>query len=252
MKVAVITPYYKTPREWMEKCHQSVLQQTHPCTHIFVADGVPEDYVRSWNVQHIVLEKGHADFGDTPRAIGSLSAIAQNFDAIAYLDSDNWYHPQHIESLVKLHQETKASVCVSNRLFTRLDGSPMGECPFTHPDNFIDTSCYFLTKSAFRVAPLWSFIPKDYHPIDDRMMLLYIKDHKLSRAFTDQITVAYRTKHPGDYQVFGETIAYDSSSPGVYAFTKARELLFQRTGIDVKIRFVRPVRRYDGSFWGGE
>ncbi|MGI0482244.1 hypothetical protein ACN4EE_15855 [Geminocystis sp. CENA526] len=83
-------------------------------------------------------------------------------------------------------------------------------------------------------------------------MLLYIKDHKLSRAFSNQVTVAYRTKHPGDYQVFGEIIPYDSSSPGVYAFTKARELLFQPTGIDVKIRSVRPLRRYDGSFWDGK
>jgi glycosyltransferase involved in cell wall biosynthesis len=136
MKVAVITPYFRTPLPWLERCHQSVLLQTHPCTQIFVADGEPLAVIDQWKAQHIVLQHGHGDFGDTPLAIGSLSAIGQGFDAIAYLDSDNWYHPEHIASLVALHQQVGAAVCAANRLFCRLDGSPLGECPFSDADQF--------------------------------------------------------------------------------------------------------------------
>src|SRR3990172_6396080 len=97
MRVAVITPYYKAREDWLTRCHESVRAQTHPATHILVADGTPESYVDGWEAQHIVLMKNHGDFGDTPRAVGSVSAIGQGFDAIAYLDADNWYAPEHIE-----------------------------------------------------------------------------------------------------------------------------------------------------------
>ena len=31
MRVAVVTPYYKEPREWIERCIASVAAQTHAC-----------------------------------------------------------------------------------------------------------------------------------------------------------------------------------------------------------------------------
>ncbi len=118
--------------------------------------------------------------------------------------------------------------------------------------SFIDTSCYFLTRAAFGVAPLWALIPPEFHAIDDRMMLLYIKQRQLTRAFSQRLTVAYRTKHPGDYQVFGEGLPPEAPAPEEpNPFAVARLRFRERTGVDLKIRMIRPVRRYDGSFWDG-
>ena len=91
MKVAVITPYHKVPTDWLVQCLESVRSQTYTSTHILVADGIPQDVVDTYGVQHLVLPRCHGDYGDTPRAIGSISAIGQGFDAIAWLDADNWF-----------------------------------------------------------------------------------------------------------------------------------------------------------------
>ena len=110
MKVAVITPYFNTPLEWLHKCHKSVKAQTYPCTHFIVADGKPYDAIDSWDAQHIKLPVNISDYGDTPRGVGSVAAIGQRFDAIAYLDADNWYDPEHIDTLMELHKKTGSAV----------------------------------------------------------------------------------------------------------------------------------------------
>ena len=62
MKIAVITAYYRPNRDWLEKCHKSVLSQTYPCTHILIGDGYPLDYVDEWNIQHITLSQNLDDY----------------------------------------------------------------------------------------------------------------------------------------------------------------------------------------------
>ena len=152
MKIAVVTPYHGEPAEWLRLCHGSVRGQTTACRHIMVADGRPDPLVDSFDADHIVLPDGHANYGDTPRAIGAMSAIGRGFDAIAFLDADNWYKPRHIESLIALHRETGAEVCTSGREIRRVDGSFLTVCPFSDGDLFVDTSCYLFTRGAFRTA----------------------------------------------------------------------------------------------------
>lgn len=204
LKVAVITPYWRTPIGWLRQCHESVRQQTYPCTHILVADGTPEAEIDSWDAQHVRLPNCHADNGDTPRAIGSLEAIGQGFDAIAYLDSDNWFQPDHIESLVHLHRETDAAVCFSGRLLCRLDGSVMGYCNDTDGETFVDTSAMLFTRKAFFLAPQWGLIHPRLHPICDRVMMMWIRQHRVRRAFSRKKTLCFRTGYVGDYRSFGE------------------------------------------------
>ena len=233
MRVAVITPYFKTPRPWLEQCHQSVLDQTHPCTHILVADGAPEDDLDTWQAQHIVLPVNHADYGDTPRAIGSVSAIGQQFEGIAYLDSDNWYAPDHIETLVGLHTESGAAICISNRTLNRLDGSVLGLCRETDGDMFADTSCLMLTRRAFSLASLWASFHPLLHPICDRMMMYNIRKSGLKRAFVDKPTVAFRTAYQGVYQSFGEEPPPGADKTGD-DFMKAFAYLAETGGPDLR------------------
>jgi len=201
LRVAVITPYYQETLEVLKQCHASVRRQTYPCTHFLVSDGHPQADVQNWSVEHIVLSRPHADVGNTPRAVGSLVAMNEDFDAIAYLDADNWYHPAHIESMVDLHRQTEACVCTATRDFHRLDGSFM--CTDTYDSDgqkHADTSCLFLTRAAFEILPLWAMMPKQLGAAGDQIVWEAIVARGFPRAHCRTPTVAFRTQYQIHYQ----------------------------------------------------
>src|SRR4051794_26673695 len=104
LKIAVVTPYYKESPAVLRQCHESVLRQSYACRHILVSDGYPAPYFDdAKDAIHIKLPQAHGDNGNTPRAMGGVLADRQGFDAVAYLDADNWYEPNHIESMVAAH-----------------------------------------------------------------------------------------------------------------------------------------------------
>jgi len=204
VKVAVVTPYFDVPDDWLVQCHRSVRQQTHACTHIMVADGRPQDIVDRMTVQHIKLPVNICDYGDTPRGIGSVLAISQEFDAIAYLDADNWYYPEHIETMVRLHREHGSAVVSASRNLHRLDGSLLGLCTEVDGAGFVDNNCFFFTRKAFALVPVWWTMKPYHHPIDDRVMHGHIKHRKLSHVHSTVPTVAYRTAFRAHYLEHGE------------------------------------------------
>lgn len=204
MRIAVVTPYFRTPEEWLERSIDSVRDQTVACTHILVADGVPMDLSRHEHVQHIQLGHNHVDYGGTPRAIGSVSAMTQGFDAIAYLDADNWYLPQHLEELVTLHRQSKAALCTSARTLHRLDGTALGPCNQVDGQNFVDTNCLFLTRKAFRLIPVWWTMPAEFHAVGDVFFWFQAVEHGITRAHKHTPTVAFRTAYQWHYREFGE------------------------------------------------
>ena len=105
LRIAVVTPYYRESDDILNTCHSSVIRQNYPCTHILVADGHPKSQFREQpKTMHVILPQANADMGNTPRAIGGILADAYGFDAVAYLDADNWYDPAHIEALVGAHE----------------------------------------------------------------------------------------------------------------------------------------------------
>jgi glycosyltransferase involved in cell wall biosynthesis len=153
MKVAVVTPYYETPIDWLGQCHRSVKAQTHPCTHFLVSDGKPEEVVEHYDAHHVRLPGPHQDVGNTGRAIGAILAQRQGFDAICFLDADNWYRPDHVASLVALQRRTGAAVCSSSRMIHHLDGALLGACKEVDGEVFVDTNCLLLTRPAFPDRP---------------------------------------------------------------------------------------------------
>jgi hypothetical protein len=205
MRVAVITPYFRESQDVLRACHNGVLRQTHPCTHFMVADGLGHSELSTWEVQHIILPKSHDDAGNTPRAIGSISAMNQGFDAIAYLDADNGFYTDHIERMVKLHQETGAAVCTSGRTIHRPDGSFMFQDPENDGRTHVDTSCFFFASKAFELLPKWAMMPRQLGPICDRVMWQLIRSLDLVCAHSGKATVAFRTQYEVHYQAIGET-----------------------------------------------
>jgi glycosyltransferase involved in cell wall biosynthesis len=206
MKVAVITPYYREPLEVLERCHRSVLAQTHPSTHFMVADGHPQSAIDGWeSVHHLSLAVSHGDWGNTPRSIGSISAFNQGFDAVAYLDADNWYAEDHIASLVDVCTQHQVSVAFSYRQIVLSTGE---HCPFLdigeENGDHIDTNCYFFTKAAAFLAPVWALLDPQFAHTGDRFMRRVIGIGVPRVLGTGRQTVFYVSHWPQHFEAMGK------------------------------------------------
>lgn len=204
MKVAVVTPYFDETLETLERCHASVLAQTHGATHIFVADGRPRREIERWDAQHLTLPQSHADGGDTPRAIAAISALNQGFDAVAFLDADNWYAPDHVASCVEVCARNGAHVAFAARTIVLSSGE---QCPFDDRDaverRHVDTSCFFVTRQAGFLLPLWAMIDPKVWQACDRIMLAAIQTRGVPHAWTGQRTVYYNSNWGLHFKAMG-------------------------------------------------
>jgi len=204
LRVAVVTPYFEEREDWLRQCLQSVAGQTYPCLHVMIADGRPAPFLDDLEIDHIRLPAPHRDIGSTPRLIGAIHAIGLGCDAVAFLDADNWYEPDHIERLVALHAATGAAFLSSGRTLRRLDGSVLGPCPNTDPEWFIDTNCMMFARKAFGLLPQWVLMPPYAQLLGDRVMLQHVKAAGVGRAHLDTRTVNYRCGKAGAYRQFNE------------------------------------------------
>ena len=212
----MVTPYFDEGEDLLRQCHESVAAQTHPCLHVMVADGRPAALVDGWPVDHVRLPRPHADIGSTPRLIGACHAFGLGYDAIAFLDADNWYEPDHIQRLARLRAATGAAFLSSGRALRRLDGAPMGPCPSTDPERFVDTSCMMFAREAFSLLIHWVAMPPYAHLIGDRVMLHHVKASGVKRAHLGAPTVNYRCSKAGIYRQLGEPIPPGVTPPPDY------------------------------------
>lgn len=201
MKIAVVTPYFEETLEELRQCHESVLAQTVQCTHFMVADGRPRAEVDGWEVRHVKLPVSHGN-GNTALGIGALLAAQEGFDAVAFLDADNWFYPEHLEKLVELHEKTLADVCIARRNMHRVDGSFMIEDGVSGGETLVDTSCYFVTRPAFSTLHYWA---RMIATGADRVYLKVLQSKGISLAVAEQPTLGYRTRWAAHYQSMGET-----------------------------------------------
>ncbi len=206
MKIAVVTAYYKEPLDILKRCHDSVMNQTakkdHEIDHYMVADGHAAD-LSNWNIQHIQLPASHSDFGDTPRAIGSASAVAKGYDAILYLDADNYYTLDHIEKLVALQQSGNYDVVTATRNICDMDNNYLGVCSESNGENFNDTNCYMIMKRAFALTAHWGFKESKEGPVGDRIFWNAVKQSGARRIHCSEPTVFYVSTLAFHYQMFG-------------------------------------------------
>ena len=212
MKIAVVTPYFRPPLDWLHQCHRSVKEQSHPCTHILVADGEPLDTVDKFDALHIKSIGPNQDVGNTARGIGSIAAIRQGFDAICYLDADNWYRPDHVAKMVALHRQSRAAVCASARTLHHVDGTVLGLCSENDGENFVDTNCMFLTEEAFPVVSVWHMVDRRLDPIGDRVVWFQIRQLGLTTAYSGEPSVCYRTNYREHYERFNATPPPDAKT----------------------------------------
>lgn len=231
MKIAIVTPFHSEPVEQLARNMRSVHEQEggpfsgvvgHPAPsflttveHLIVSDGadlgraVEAMKLASLPTQNyprvISLPVAHADWGNCARAVGALDAVARGFDAIGFLDGDNWLDRGHIATMVALHDATGAAVCTTSRMICRVDGTAMFVDQENDGDRHVDSNCFFFTRAAFYLLPFWAFVPPSHAAIGDRVFWQIVKrapglvhSHSLAR------TVKYRTRYAVHYRATGE------------------------------------------------
>ena len=208
---AVITPYHQEPLDWLERCHQSCLDQGHAIRHVMVADGHPRAELDGWDIDHLVLPQQHADNGNTPRCAGALSAINRGYWPILFLDADNYFRPWHTDSIAKLRARFPAAdVLAMGRELVLPDGTPVPGLPEEDRRvQHVDTSCFVFYPSAFRVLALWGLMPPYLGPVCDRFIFEALHQLGFVVAGTHEASVVFSAHYSWAYRAAGCAVPKD-------------------------------------------
>jgi glycosyltransferase involved in cell wall biosynthesis len=118
--VTVITPSIGSPK--LKDAIESVKNQTYKCKHLVVVDG-PEYRQAVWDLnacEGVQLEYAPENTGKTGgnfygHRIYAAYPHLLNSDYILFLDEDNWFQPDHVETLVKTIEEKNLDFAYSLR-----------------------------------------------------------------------------------------------------------------------------------------
>lgn len=229
MRVAVVTPYYKETDMQLNRCMSSVNSQTYPVTHIMVADGHPKQLDPIYRfVEHMILPFSHSDAGATPRALGALSAFSRGYDAVAFLDADNWYETNHIDTMVKVIEDSNAAAVVATRTIYSQDCTPMYvDRVESNGENMVDTNSWFVTRKAMHLMTTWVVDPAQ-RLWSDRHFAKAMFSCGLNIVRCEEPTVAYVTKWAWHYKHAGlpippEAVWIDVDDNGALVHRKHNE-----------------------------
>lgn len=136
MKIAVITaigPNYNL--NWLTQCVRSVQEQDSSFAeieHYLIYDGAAEmDFFLAPTIP-IRLPDCSNDWGNTPKAIGTILAFKTKCDLCIYLDCDNWLNPEHLRRLIEeVEKFPKSDMFSHGRELFADNGMYIGKCPQT-------------------------------------------------------------------------------------------------------------------------
>lgn len=204
MKICVVTPYFETDEAWLRQGHASVRGQTIAAHHVLVCDGSAPAQIEAFEGTHIILRRNYRDYGNTPRLIGCYHAVSHGADAIAFLDSDNWYQPDHLESLARFARDNRLDACSSARMLYRPDGSFMAKCSTVNGRPFVDTNCLLVMQPAFQHMITWVLHSQGVAAAVDQHVWTHLKTAGARLGFLDKATLCYRTRHASHFRLSGE------------------------------------------------
>jgi len=157
-----------------------------------------EDYPYVAGV-YLPNNNGGDGFGMAP--VFAMAPYVVNEDVIFYLDDDNWYEPDHIESLVSMIEEHNLSWAYSLRKIVDNEGNficddnceSLGIIRNSNQQHLVDNSCYVVrTDVARRHSHAW------YVPIvSDRSFQSELMRAGLSAGTTGKHSVNYRLSKDG-------------------------------------------------------
>ena len=211
--VCVITG--TTGHPMLKRAIESVQEQTYAMIeHLVVIDG-PERYEPADAILNSLAEQRGVKTIRLPyatgkntwnghRIYGAMNSIAMT-DYVCWLDEDNWFEPDHIESLVESIRQTQAAWAFSLRKIVDQDGQfvCLDECeslgnlnPTFKDDNdfHIDTSCYLVRRDvAIQLSGVWN---RPAWPVDgamgpDRLLCRVLMEHFTTGRCTRKFSVNY-------------------------------------------------------------
>ena len=164
-RIAVITPTVNTAH--LERCIQSVKKQTVRTEHYVINDGKPDFSCGAEHIINLPENTGRAagKIWNGQRIYAGLPFLI-NADFILFLDEDNWFEPDHVESMVDHIMENKLDWCYSLRNIMTKEGGfvckddceSLGKWSTFYDKNlrFVDTSCYCIRGDiAPKVSPFF-------------------------------------------------------------------------------------------------
>ncbi len=243
-KVAVVTPYFQIEHEKLKRCVDSVAKQSVKCDHILVADGEPQPIPDGYDLTHIVIPTNIGNCGATPRSFGAQYAFSKGYDAVAFLDADNWYDSDHIELASQAIIKYQADVVFARRHIVFPDGEILRvDDPEDLSGVHVDTNCYVFSKRAAFLPLIWSMYPKEFGIGEDRLMLSFIKTHPLKCINLPKKTIWYESNWGRHYRMAKKTPVLPIRSPArSLNETFDSQLIYERTGI----RFYKTSNKNNG------
>lgn len=210
LKIAVITPYKNEGMECIGRCIATLQAQEHPVfLHVIVCDGdgFPCDkHSLPGNVHVIELPGGCEDTGASPRAIGSIYAIAQHCQGLAYLDIDNTVTTSHIANAVKAAQQGASVVIAERWICDYATGEPLFQDTQENGVMFVDTNTLFLFGPAMIPGTRWWQVPRQpgsrtagVDRIVWKRIAAFSEHNKLKIVKTGKPSVYYRSRWKHHY-----------------------------------------------------
>lgn len=191
--IAVVTA--TTGRDSLKQTIESVRAQTVPCTHYVFWDGIPVpfniDY--GWQIDSIALPYKTGGNGMMNGGIIAASAYLVTEDLICWLDDDNWFEPDHVETLLAAKEDKPYAY--SLRKLVEPDGTLFDYDDFESlgiHSGFIDLNCYLMDRGlAAQIAPLWYRTTGELM-VGDRFVYEALRQNNLPFGETGKYTVNYR------------------------------------------------------------
>ena len=152
MRVMVITP--TTGKDTVIKAIGSVNCQTIPTEHLIVKDGkVKHTLIYATKTRKIItLPENVGGGGWYGHRVYAAMPFMVNADYILFLDEDNWFEPNHVETLINKIKSKDLMWAYSLRRIVddreqyvcEDDCESLGRWPtfYDHTLNFVDTNCY--------------------------------------------------------------------------------------------------------------
>jgi len=148
----VITP--TTGKDTVHKAIQSVRDQTMKTEHLLVLDGIQKSkYFENTDLKKVIeLPENVGGNGWYGHRVYAAMPLMVNADYILFLDEDNWFEPNHVETMINKIKSKDLMWSYSLRRICNEDGEYIGDddCEslgrwptfYDHTLNFVDTNCY--------------------------------------------------------------------------------------------------------------
>lgn len=211
--VTVITA--TTGARCLKDACESVADQTYKnIEHYVVVDGVDRGEAslqilkKFPNIKLLILPYATGKDNYNGHRIYAAATYLSEGKYISFLDEDNYYDANHIESCVETVlrgyewvYSLRKIVGKDKNFICNDDCESLGKWKSVLNDNFIDVGCWFLSKSsALMVSPLW--YRRARHPQEqpevDRIITSTLMQHAPSFECTNKYTLNYRVGNRPD------------------------------------------------------